>query len=128
MAINDEIWEENLPINMGSWSGKSERDMALEVGFEEQYKLIYQPYSMDVHGTWMSLVRWNLKRCMNPLHGFHYLPDMDHPDTSFTVLQGAIGIFEQTVNRWTIAMDSSLDSGEILDPLIQFKHDIGILE
>lgn len=128
MAINDEIWEENLPINLSSWSGKAVREMAMEVGLEEQYRMIYQPYSIDVHGTWMSLVRWNLKRCWNPLHGFHYLPDFDHPEISFTVVDVAIDIFEQTVIRWTKAMDSPMDAGDILEPLVQFKQDIVVLE
>lgn len=67
-------------VNLGSWSGKSVREMAEEGGCLDFYNFVYSPFSSCTHSTWEHLERYNLRECQNPLHRFHRVPAvMDHP-------------------------------------------------
>jgi len=126
-VIDSEEWEERLPIHLGSWSGKSERDMATEVGMETEYRLLYQPYSMDVHGTWASLFRWNMVRCRNPLHMFHHLPRFDRPAViNVEVLQAGLDLFEETLSDWADAMSVPMPKSELLDQVHALRRERGL--
>ena len=73
--INEEIWEEFLSIDLGgNFSGKNIRAMAHESGLRDLYNLVYAPLSSDLHSEWVSLKKYNLARCRNPLHRFHRVP------------------------------------------------------
>ncbi|MEJ2248646.1 MAG: DUF5677 domain-containing protein [Candidatus Lokiarchaeota archaeon] len=79
MDLGDPFFIEFLDVNFGNWIDKSARDMAFECGFEMEYRLIYNPTSEDIHGSWFSLRKANLTRCINPLHRFHRLPQKNPP-------------------------------------------------
>lgn len=66
---------ELIDIELGNWTKKSARDLAKIAGLEEFYKLVYDPTSSDIHGTWVSLKNSNLTRCIQPLHRFHRMPN-----------------------------------------------------
>jgi hypothetical protein len=68
------LMPEAIDIDLAFWTKKSARDMAIEVGMLKFYRLIYDPTSSDIHGTWVSIKNTNLIRCVNPLHRFHRLP------------------------------------------------------
>lgn len=82
------FWPEFVDIDLGWWTKKSARELAISVGLEKFYRLIYDPTSADVHGTWTSLKSSNLVRCCQPLHRFHWLPSL-----------GQRPLFIETVNR-----------------------------
>lgn len=63
-----------LDVNLGSWSGKSTRQMATECGCESLYKFAYTPFSAATHSTWGHVGRYNVERCEVALHKGHYLP------------------------------------------------------
>lgn len=79
LELGDPFFIEFLNVNFGNWIDKSARDMAFECGFEMEYRLIYNPTSEDVHGSWFSIRKANLTRCINPLHRFHRLPQKNPP-------------------------------------------------
>jgi len=70
---------ELIDIELADWTDKSIRDLALDIKFEEIYRLVYDPTSSDVHGTWISLKKSNLVRCVQPLHRFHRMPQHIEP-------------------------------------------------
>ncbi len=70
---------ELIDIELGNWTKKSARTLAFEAGMEDFYRLVYDPTSSDVHGTWVSLKNSNLARCAEPLHRFHRLPTYTEP-------------------------------------------------
>lgn len=73
--VNQEIGEEWQNISVEStFSSKSARDMAKDVGMEQEYKLLFAPASSATHGEWSSLDRTVLVRCQNPLHRRHRIP------------------------------------------------------
>jgi hypothetical protein len=61
----------------GSFSGKSMRRMAEEVGRLGEWRHLYQPASGVIHGEWWAIEDYAMERCMNPLHRFHALPSRD---------------------------------------------------
>jgi len=69
-----------IPVNLGSWSEISTRDMAIEVGEKRFYDLVFAQFSAAVHSTWQHIWRLNLFPCSNPLHMGHRVPH--DPDLS----------------------------------------------
>lgn len=63
-------------VNVGSWSGKSTRDMARECGCENLYRYAYVPFSSVVHNMWPHISQYNMQQCTNPLHKFHKVPGL----------------------------------------------------
>lgn len=70
---------EFVNIELDNWTKKSARDLAIQAGFEKYYRIVYDPSSADLHGTWMSLRESNLMLCGQPLHRFHRLPGTYEP-------------------------------------------------
>ena len=70
---------ELIDIELADWTKKSERELAIDAGLEEIYRLVFDPTSPDIHGTWISLKNSNLGRCAQPLHRFHRMPHYFEP-------------------------------------------------
>lgn len=68
-----------ININLGDWKDVSARDMAKTCNLMEIYRIIYDPTSSDVHGTWTSIDNTNLTYCVNPLHRYHRIPQLSDP-------------------------------------------------
>ncbi|HMQ70105.1 MAG TPA: DUF5677 domain-containing protein [Ignavibacteria bacterium] len=77
-------------VNIGSWSGKSIRQMAEESGCIDFYNFCYIPFSAAAHSMWNHVSKYNLRQCENPLHKFHDIPiNPDLPlDTHYFYLAG----------------------------------------
>lgn len=101
-SVNEEIWEELLPIDLGvNFADVSMRKMALEVELDDLYNLVFSPSSGEVHGEWMSLKEFNLHRCGNPLHRFHRLPRLSPlPVLDPGAVVQAAGILAATLHAW----------------------------
>lgn len=65
---------ELIDIELDNWTKDSARDLAIKAGMERFYRLVYDPASSDLHGTWVSLKHSNLQHCAQVLHRFHRLP------------------------------------------------------
>ena len=61
-------------IDLGNWSGTTTRQMAEEAGCLDFYNYVYTPFSACTHSMWHHIARFNLVRCVNPLHRFHRVP------------------------------------------------------
>ena len=64
-------------VNVGSWSGKSTREMASESGCGDLYRFAYLPFSGAAHSMWQHVAVYNLKSCANPLHKYHRVPSIE---------------------------------------------------
>ena len=73
--LNAERYEHITEVSVGTWSERSTRQMAEEAGCLELYRLSYAPFSTAVHSMWTHVADYNLRRCSNPLHQYHRLPD-----------------------------------------------------
>jgi len=72
--LNSQLLEWAIEINIGSWSGKSTREMAIEAGCESLYKFAYVPFSGPAHSMWQHVGIYNVIQCNNPLHKQHKIP------------------------------------------------------
>lgn len=82
--LNGQLAEWATEVNVGSWSGMSTRDMAIEIGRESIYKYAYVPFSGPAHNMWQHVGIYNVEPCTNPLHKWHLVPKIRdsslHPD------------------------------------------------
>lgn len=72
--LNSQLMEWAIEVNVGSWAGKSTRDMATESGCESLYKFAYVPFSGAAHSMWQHVGIYNTVPCQEPLHKHHRLP------------------------------------------------------
>jgi len=74
-AMAGDSWDAQLrTINLGNWAATDTRKMAEEGGTKVYYDLVFSLCSADVHSQFISLARWNMVFCKNPLHNYHLLP------------------------------------------------------
>jgi hypothetical protein len=70
--LNSQLQEWAININVGSWSGKSAREMAQEADCEALYKFAYMPFSGAAHSMWQHVGVYNVERCKRG----HRMPQM----------------------------------------------------
>jgi hypothetical protein len=115
--INSEIFEEFLPIELGSvFEGTDMRKMAYDVKLEDLYRLVYSPTSAELHGEWVSLKEHNLTLCVNPLHRYHRLPKLQSEGLVSTgIVLRATSILAETLEAWLRAYGLESQYGSALD-------------
>lgn len=89
---------ELINVELGNWTKKTTRDLAIDAGMEEFYRLVYDPTSSDVHGTWISLKNSNLIRCVEPLHRFHRIPQYFEPPLFVNTIEAIQGIYKVCID------------------------------
>lgn len=81
-------------VDVGGGAHKIDlRKMAEEAGCPDLRSLVFQPLSSTVHGHWNAIGRQNMHRCMNPLHGSHYLPVEFPRPLDIRVAVDAVGFY-----------------------------------
>jgi hypothetical protein len=89
---------EVLNIELGHWTKKDTRRLAIDAGLERLYRLVYTPTSSDLHGTWFSLKHSNLCRCVEVLHRFHRLPTYTEPPVFVNTVAAAQDLYMHCVD------------------------------
>lgn len=74
--INAQKYTFLLPVELGAWSGKSTREMAIECGLQDAYNFSFQTFSSCVHSTWNHIARYNAQPSESPLHRYTFIADM----------------------------------------------------
>jgi hypothetical protein len=64
-------WPELLDVIYGPWSEQSTSSMAREI--DPFLEKVFQRSSDATHGTWRSIEKYHLSRCLNPLHPAHHV-------------------------------------------------------
>lgn len=72
--INAQRYTFLTEVNLGSWTGGTTRDQAIETDLKDLYDMAYTPFSWASHSTWNHVAKNNLAQCPNPLHKFHRVP------------------------------------------------------
>ena len=114
--LNAERFEHITEVSVGTWSERSTRQMAEEAGCLELYHLAYTPFSTAVHSMWTHVADYNLRRCRNPLHQYHRLPedpdlepDIDYVYRAAKYVTKAFTLFDRETGV-SAEVESSLDS------------------
>jgi hypothetical protein len=95
---NQERYNYLTNINLGGWAGISAYQMAKEIGDEDFYNIVYSPFSNSVHSTWNHIIKFNVERSKNPLHGHIKVP-------SFKLLSPDIHYVELTAKYLQMSFD-----------------------
>jgi hypothetical protein len=113
--VNQDVGEEWQNISIQSnFAGMNTREMAIEVGMEREYRLVFAPASSAAHGEWYSIDRYVLQRCRNLLHGGHRMPraTLTMP-IGPQLIESSLSLAEDLVAAYTSAMRSG-NIGEVL--------------
>jgi len=100
-----EFFPEFINIDLSRWTKDTIRKMAKKSGFEKEYSIIYSPTSSDIHGSWVSIKNINLRRCMNPLHRFHFMPQVSDPPLFLNPIMLSTEIIGKTIEICIIKQD-----------------------
>jgi len=92
-----------VEVNVGSWSGKSVRQMAIEAGDEDLYNFSFTPFSSCVHNQWDHVHVFNTTRCDNPLHKWHRIPSVTNIGIADDYLFRTAKYFDLTMSSFDVA-------------------------
>ena len=82
MIAGEDLWEEFININLGSWSNLDLRKMSNKAGVKPSYDQYYSWTSGYSHGTWGAIRETCFESCGNPVHRLHRYPNQNLlPDT-----------------------------------------------
>ncbi len=97
----EDVWEEFLTINLGSWSGLDLRKISAKVGLKPVYDKHYSWTSGYSHGTWAQIRETCYQTCGNPLHRLHRYPERSQlPDVIFDAVELADEILSDLGNTY----------------------------
>jgi len=100
-AMSKDSWEAQFrTIDFGNWAGIDTRRMAEEGGTKPYYDLLFHLYSADVHSQFISIGRWNMVRCTNPLHNSHLIPAFGRRAVNPHLPLTACAVLRETCQRF----------------------------
>ena len=103
-------------VNVGNWAPDS-RKMAEETGLLELHQFDYGFWSGTTHSMWQHVVRFNLKHCENPLHGYHRVPSFPYPEPMPELLLRAAEYFDKSIEIFDEATGTEVDDPSTLEVL-----------
>lgn len=83
-----------LPVDLSNWTHLGVRQLAEQGEMLDTYNAAYGPMSAHVHGSWNAIGRTCMRYCMNPLHRFHMIPDVEAVSIDLTVPLSAIRVLQ----------------------------------
>jgi hypothetical protein len=89
-----------LPVDLSNWTTLSVRQLAEQGGMIDTYNNVYAPMSAHVHGSWNAIGRTCMRYCMNPLHRFHMIPDVEEISIDLTVPLAAVRVLQDGWNAF----------------------------
>ena len=103
--ISSERYPQLLNVDVGDWWPKSVRAMADDCDYGPVFALKYQPFGSYVHGTWNVLPKYNLVRCHNSLHAFHYVPVFGQTALHPRVAESAAVLMRESFHAWAAGLE-----------------------
>lgn len=100
-AMSKDSWAaQSRTIDLGNWAGIDARKMAEEGGTKAFYDLVFSLYSADVHSQFVSVAKWNMMPCTNPLHNYHLLPAFGRRVVNLALPLTACILLKETCQRF----------------------------
>ena len=110
--IDAQKWSFLVDVNIGSWSGKTARQMAEEAGILEFYNYVYTPFTQCVHSTWYHVGRYNSWPSDSPLTRQLWAPyisdaktDIWHLNLAAKYLDKSFSLFDEKALHRTPSSD-----------------------
>ena len=117
--LNAERLEHITEVSVGPWSERSTRQMAEEAGCLDLYRLAYTPFSTAVHNMWPHIADYNLRRCRNPLHQFHRVPEDSDLEPDIDYVYRAAEYVAQTFDLFDRETEVSVKTSSSLDSFVE---------
>ena len=96
---SEDIWEEFVDVNLGSWSGLDLRKISEKAGLKDIYDQYYSWTSGYAHGMWGPVRESTYQVCFNPLHRLHRHPKrqvlQDTVDDAISLVDEIIGLVDE---------------------------------
>jgi len=89
-----------VDVNVGSWSGKTTRDMAQEAGILDFYNYVYTPFSQCAHSTWYHVGRFNSRPSQESLTALIWSPEIGECPNDFWNVYLAAKYIDKTFNEF----------------------------
>ena len=124
--LNAQRFEHLTEVSVGTWSERSTRQMAEEADCLDLYRLAYAPFSTAVHNMWTHIADYNLRRCRNPLHQFHRVPEDPDIEPDIDYVYRAAKYVAKTFDLFDRETGVSVDTPSSLDSFVSaLGHKIG---
>jgi len=107
--INNQHFSFLQEVDVGSWSGKSTRQMAMECGCHDLYKFAYTPYSSCAHNMWNHTSRFNCTQTDNPLHKYIRVPAWEDAGGDINVFLNSAKYLEKAFSAVCQKFNMSVD-------------------
>lgn len=122
--LNRQHFEFLQYVDVGSWSGITTRDMAIEAGCLDLFNFAYQGWSHAAHGTWNHIARFDALPAREPLHKYVWQPaNLEHHHQVDVVVQ-ATKYFDKLcvllVSEFKLQMEIPNPNGWLSERLGQF--------
>ncbi len=118
--INAQKYTFLLPVELGSWSGKSTRDMAIECGLQDVYNFSFLSFSRCVHSTWNHISRFNSRPSDSALHRYTFVAEMPEFTPDIHQLDTVARRVDETINLFQRYLSLPEDS-QIIDKWLDAK-------
>ncbi len=86
-----------VTVNLGNWTGKNTREMAVEAGCLDLYNYAYTPYSFSAHNTWNHLGKFNAIPSASPLHKNMRMPNIPHFAGEPSIMMNAAKYLDKSI-------------------------------
>ena len=124
--LNAQRFEYLTEVSVGSWSERNTREMAKEAGCLDLYRTAYTPFSAAVHNMWTHIADYNLRRCRNPLHQFHRVPEDPDLEPHIDYVYRAAKYVAKTFDLFDRETGVSVDAASSFDSFVSaLRHLIG---
>jgi hypothetical protein len=120
--INAQKWSFLVDVNVGSWSGKTTRQMAAEAGILDFYNYVYTPFSQCAHSTWYHVGRYNSWPSEGPLTRQLWMPCISDASSDIWNLNLLAKYLDKSFNLFDEKALQRRPSSEIRDWLYDEIH------
>jgi|GEM_PF-4778776 len=129
-------WPEILDVVYGPWSDTSTSAMTREVG-SDFLLVTFQRTSDAAHGSWRSLEKFQLSKCLNPLHVPHHVAATEErrsagitPVVAALLIQSStmINVLQKTDTNSSVLSQVEEQHIKLLEWIREHQSDIGVFE
>lgn len=117
--IDTQRWNFLVEVNVGSWSGKTTREMAEEAGILDFYNHVYTPFSQCAHSTWYHVGRYNSGPSGSPLTRQLWMPQIAYSPSDVWNLSLAAKYLDKSFNIFDEKALGRLPSSSVQDWISQ---------
>ncbi len=111
-------------INIGSWAGKSIRQMAIEADCLDYYRFTFSPWSFCTHNSWNHISIFNTREKDSSIHNFIKEPYIFNSPPEFDILYNSFQYLEDIFKVIITNFNIEFNQITIMEWLMKNKDDL----